>query len=83
MGLCLSVCLSDLDLSRKMQIIKLPDANCKHNVIADRFRVDILTISKLFKNRNKITKEFHSSLSATTCKHLHASVYTDVKNGMV
>ena len=68
----------DLDLRKKMEIIKSLDANYKRKDIAETFGVDISTISKLSKNCDKIVKEFHSSLSAISCKRMHTSVYTDV-----
>ena len=73
----------DLDLSSKMDIIKLIDAKSKRKDIADKYGIDISTISKLYKKREKITKDFHSSLLAADCKRMRTSVYTDVEEALL
>jgi len=64
----------DLDLSSKMDIIKLIDAKSKRKDIADKYGIDISTISKLtflqcFYN-NIILGCTRSSLEAYTTVHM-------------
>jgi len=73
----------DLDFSSKMDIIKLIDAKSKRKDIADKYGIDVSTISKFYKNREKITKDFHSSLLAADCKRMRTSVYTDVEEALL
>jgi len=73
----------DLDLSSKMDIIKLIDAKFKRKDIADKYGIDVSTISKLYKNREKITKNFHSSLLVADRKQMRTSVYTDVEEALL
>jgi len=47
-----------------MQILKEVDSNAKQKDIACKFGINVSTVSKLVKNREKIEKDFHSLLTS-------------------
>ena len=69
---------TDLDLrdADEVEIIKSLDANCKRKYVAEKYGVDVSTLSKLLTNSDIVMKDFHSSLSATSCKRMRTSVYS-------
>jgi len=48
----------DIDINVKMQILKEVDSNAKQKDIACKFGINVSTVSKLVKNREKIKKIF-------------------------
>jgi hypothetical protein len=44
----------DLDFNSKMEILKQVDGGVKRKYIVGKFDVDVSTLSKLVKNRNKL-----------------------------
>jgi hypothetical protein len=46
----------DLDLSAKIDILKQVDNNVKRKDIADKYGIDVSTLSKLVKNRDRIAE---------------------------
>jgi hypothetical protein len=46
----------DLDLCAKIDILKQVDNNVKRKDIADKYGIDVSTLSKLVKNRDRIAE---------------------------
>jgi len=73
----------DLGLNAKMEILQLLDSKCKRPDIANQFGIDVSTISKIASKREKITQDFHSSLSSVSCKRMRKSSYVDIEDALL
>jgi len=73
----------DLDLNAKTKILQDIDNNVKQKDIASQFGIDVSTVSKLVKNREKVEKDFHSSLTSSGCKRMCSSAYGYHEDGLL
>ena len=74
---------NDLDLNAKIEIFKLLDAKESRKNISEKYGVDVSTISKLLKNREKIEEQFQSSTVPTSSKRLRLSPYDSLEQGLL
>ena len=73
----------DLDLSVKMEIVQEVDTNIKQKDVAAKFGINVSTVSKLVKNREKIEKDFHSSVTSSACKRMRTSAYGEIDDALL
>lgn len=74
---------NDLDLNAKFEILKMIDLNCKRKEIADKFGIDVSTVSKIASKRDKIMQDYHSSSSAVNCKRMRTSSYASIDDALL
>ena len=72
----------DLDLSVKIKIVQEVDTNIKQKDVAAKFGINVSTVSKLVKNREKIEKDFHSSVTSSACKRMRTSAYGEIDDAL-
>ena len=73
----------DMNVYTKVEMLKMLDAGVSRKYLANKYEIDVSTISKMVKNRDKIFDRLGSADISSCCKRMRPSIYKDVDDGLL